>query len=52
MAAPSLAQHADQHRPQRPVLLAVDQELGEVASVGSRFGMPLSHEATFLAVGA
>jgi hypothetical protein len=22
-------QHADEHRPQRPVLLAVDQELGE-----------------------
>jgi hypothetical protein len=24
-----LAQHPDQHRPERPVLLAVDQELGE-----------------------
>jgi hypothetical protein len=25
----SLSQHADQHRPKVPVLLAVDQELGE-----------------------
>ena len=29
-----LPQHADQHRSQRPVLLAVDQELGEGASRG------------------
>ena len=25
----SLPQHSDQHRPERPVLLAVDQEFGE-----------------------
>jgi hypothetical protein len=29
-----LPQHPDEHRPQRPVLLAVDQELGEGASRG------------------
>jgi hypothetical protein len=28
-----LPQHLDEHRPERPVLLAVDQELGEAASV-------------------
>jgi hypothetical protein len=27
-----LPQHADQHRPQRPILLTVDQELGERAA--------------------
>jgi hypothetical protein len=26
---PSLPQHADEHRPQRPVLLALDQQFGE-----------------------
>ena len=26
-------QHPDEHRPQRPILLAVDQELGEGASL-------------------
>jgi hypothetical protein len=30
------AQHADQHRPVRPIFLAVDQELGE----GARLGVP------------
>ena len=25
----SLPQHADQHRPQNPILLAVDEQLGE-----------------------
>jgi hypothetical protein len=25
----SLPQHADEHRPERPILLAVDQELGD-----------------------
>src|SRR5215208_3425956 len=29
-----LSQHPDQHRPQRPVLLAVDQELGERPRLG------------------
>ena len=28
-----LSQHADQHRPERPVLLAVDQQLGEGATI-------------------
>jgi hypothetical protein len=27
------SQHADQHRPQRPVLLAVDQQFGEGAAL-------------------
>ena len=30
----SLPQHPDQHRPRRPILLAVDQELGEGAALG------------------
>ena len=29
----TLSQHPDQHRPQRPILLAVDQELGEGAGL-------------------
>ena len=29
----AFAQHADEHRPQRPVLLAVDQEFGEGAAL-------------------
>ncbi len=29
----ALSQHPDQHRPERPILLAVDQELGEVATL-------------------
>jgi hypothetical protein len=29
LLAVGLPQHPDQHRPERPVLLAVDQELGE-----------------------
>jgi hypothetical protein len=37
LAAPvALPQHADEHRPERPVLLAVDQELGE----GPRLRVP------------
>ena len=40
MAEPKLAfglpQHPDEHRPERPILLAVDQQLGE----GARFGFP------------
>jgi hypothetical protein len=32
-SALGLPQHSDQHRPQRPVLLAVDQELGEGAGL-------------------
>jgi hypothetical protein len=28
-----LPQHADEHRPQRPVLLAVDQQLGECTAL-------------------
>jgi hypothetical protein len=31
--APGLPQHPDQHRPERPILLAVDQELGEGAAL-------------------
>src|SRR5215207_2747308 len=31
-----LPQHPDEHRPERPVLLAVDQQLGE----GARLGVP------------
>ena len=31
-----LPQHPDEHRPQRPVLLAVEQQLGE----GARLGVP------------
>jgi hypothetical protein len=30
-----LPQHADQHRPEHPILLAVDQQLGEGAGWGS-----------------
>jgi hypothetical protein len=30
----ALPQHPDEHRPQRPVLLAVDQELREGATLG------------------
>ena len=29
-----LPQHANEHRPQHPVLLAVDQEFGEGAGLG------------------
>jgi hypothetical protein len=29
----NLPQHPDEHRPQRPILLAVDQELGEGAAL-------------------
>ena len=47
--AVGLSQHPDQHRPQRPVLLAVDQELGEGgicgltrrASIAGAFGPAL-----------
>ena len=31
--SPAAAKHPDKHRPQRPILLAVDQELGERCSV-------------------
>ena len=31
-SALSLPQHPDEHRPERPILLAVDQEFGEGAS--------------------
>jgi hypothetical protein len=30
----SFLQHPEEHRPQRPVLLAVDQEFGEGAALG------------------
>ena len=33
LSALVLTQHADQHRPKRPILLAVDQELGEGAAL-------------------
>jgi hypothetical protein len=52
IAVGQLLQHADQHRPQHPVLLAVDQELGEgplllqdpieAPSVGDTFQLVLS----------
>jgi hypothetical protein len=29
LSAPVLAQHPDQHRSERPILLAVDQQLGD-----------------------
>jgi hypothetical protein len=32
-SAPILPQHSDQHRPERPILLAVDQQLGEGAAL-------------------
>jgi hypothetical protein len=31
--AAALSQHSDKHRPQGPILLAVDQELGEGAAL-------------------
>jgi hypothetical protein len=31
--AVALSQHADKHRPERPILLAVDQQLGEGATL-------------------
>ena len=31
--APAVSQHPDEHRPQRPVLLAVDQQLVEGAAL-------------------
>ena len=31
-SAVDLSQHADQHRPENPILLAVDQQLGEGGS--------------------
>ena len=34
LSALVLAQHPDQHGPERPVLLAVDQQLGEGAGLG------------------
>jgi hypothetical protein len=34
LSALCLPQHPDEHRPERPVLLAVDQELGERARLG------------------
>jgi hypothetical protein len=36
LSALVLAQHADQHDPEHPVLLAVDQELGEGAAPSVR----------------
>jgi hypothetical protein len=32
-SAIAFSQHSDEHRPQRPVLLAVDQQLGEGAAL-------------------
>ena len=34
LSALVLPQHPDQHRPERPVLLAVDQQLGECPALG------------------
>jgi hypothetical protein len=43
-----LSQHPDQHRPKRPVLLAVDQKLGDAATLrvgdGSRGDAQLRDE--------
>ena len=44
-----LSQHAGQHRPERPVLLAVDQELGLGAAL--RVGPELSDPFGSLEVG-
>jgi hypothetical protein len=35
------AQHANEHRPKRPVLFAVDQELGEGTSRGVSQNSPI-----------
>ena len=43
------AEHADEHRPQRPVLLAVDKQLGEGAAL--RIGPELSDPVGSLEVG-
>ena len=45
-----LPQHPDKHRPQRPVLLAVDQELGEGAAL--RVAPELSDPVGALEVGS
>jgi hypothetical protein len=44
-----LAQHADEHRPKRPILLAVDQEFGEGATL--RVAPELSDPVGSLEVG-
>ena len=44
-----LPQHPDEHRPERPVLLAVDQELGEGAAL--RVAPELSDPVGSLEVG-
>jgi hypothetical protein len=44
-----LPQHPDEHRPERPVLLAVDQELGEGAAL--RVAPELSDPVRSLEVG-
>src|SRR4249919_3570169 len=38
-----LPQHPDEHRPQRPVLLAVDQQLGEGAAVSRSLAPSAGH---------
>jgi hypothetical protein len=45
----ALPQHSDEHRPQRPVLLAVDQQLGEGAAL--RVALELSDPVGPLEVG-
>ena len=45
----AVSQHPDEHRPQRPVLLAVDQELGEGA--GLRIAPELSDPVGAVEVG-
>src|SRR4029450_13645570 len=49
----TLPQHADQDRPKRPVLLAVDQQLGEVGSrdVACILGCRFHHGTTSLHTG-
>ena len=50
-AAPTtqVPQHPDEHRPQRPILLAVDQQLGEDAAL--RVASELSDAVCSLEVG-
>jgi hypothetical protein len=45
----ALPQHADEHRPKRPILLAIDQELGESATL--RVARELSDPVGSLGVG-
>ena len=48
-SAVGVPQHADEHRPERPILLAVDQKLGESATL--RVAPELSDRVGSLEVG-